>query len=84
MRGGDSGEVIVPSNPDESLLWEHVADGSMPPKTRLPEDEKSVLRGWIAAGARWGADPIDPYRTTTEKRAGRDWWSLQPVARPTP
>src|SRR4051794_29752674 len=34
LRGGDSGEVIVPGKPEESLLWEQVADGSMPPRTK--------------------------------------------------
>src|SRR5262245_6109220 len=57
LRGGDSGAVIVPGKPEESLLWEHVADGSMPPKTKLLEAEKALLRDWIAAGASWGADP---------------------------
>jgi hypothetical protein len=41
-----------------------------------------VLRDWIAAGANWGTDPIDPWAVTTASRAGRDWWSLQPVRRP--
>ena len=26
-----------------------------------------------------GRDPIDPFRYTTERRAGYDWWSLQPL-----
>src|SRR5205809_4965012 len=59
LRGGDSGAAIVPGNPVESLLWEQIDDGTMPPKTKLLEDEKSILRAWIAAGAGWGTDPID-------------------------
>jgi hypothetical protein len=82
MQGGDSGEAIVPGKPGESLLWENVADGSMPPKSRLTGDEKAILHDWIAAGAPWGADPIDVHRFSTERRAGRDWWSLQPLVRP--
>src|SRR5262249_58527401 len=27
---------------------------------------------------------IDPFRVSTAKRAGHDWWSLQPVRRPIP
>ncbi|SIO60479.1 Concanavalin A-like lectin/glucanases superfamily protein [Singulisphaera sp. GP187] len=83
-RGGTSGEAFVPGKPDESLLWEQVADGTMPPKVKLSAAEKSTLRRWIAGGAEWGLDPIDTFRSTTEKRAGLDWWSLQPVVRPTP
>jgi hypothetical protein len=82
MEGGDQGVVIVPSKPDASLLWEYVHDGKMPPKKPLGDAEKNMLREWIAAGAVWGADPIDPFRATTDKRAGYDWWALQPVVRP--
>src|SRR5205814_778511 len=31
-----------------------------------------------------GADPIDPYRASTDRRGGYDWWSFQPVRRPEP
>jgi len=82
MKGGDGGEAIVPGKPDESLLWENVADGSMPPKSKLSDREKAALRAWIEAGATWGTDPIDPYLATTDRRAGRDWWSFQPVTHP--
>ncbi len=37
------------------------------------------LRDWIAGGATWGSDPIDPFRITTDSRAGYDWWSLRPI-----
>src|SRR5690606_7392385 len=65
-------------------LWQRVADGEMPPKKSLADDERALLKDWIAAGARWGTDPIDPFRFTTDVRAGYDWWSLQPVKRPVP
>ncbi len=80
--GGESGKVIVPGMPDESLLWQHVRDEEMPPKHPLPEAEKQLLRRWIATGAKWGTDPIDPFRLTTNSRAGYDWWSLQPLRSP--
>ena len=55
-----------------------------PPRNRCQRHEKAALRDWIAAGAVWGTDPIDPFQATTSRRAGRDWWSLQPIHRPTP
>ena len=82
MLGGEAGAAIVAGKPEESSLWERVEAGEMPPKNPLPADERSALRAWIASGAAWGTDPIDPYQVTTSRRAGRDWWSLQPVARP--
>ena len=54
----------------------------MPPKKPLTDAEKSILRRWIESGAKWGQDPIDPYRITTETRAGYDWWSLRKVVSP--
>ena len=82
MLGGEAGAAIVAGKPEESSLWERVEAGEMPPKNPLPADERAALRAWIASGAAWGTDPIDPYQVTTSRRAGRDWWSLQPVARP--
>ena len=84
LAGGKSGPAIVPGKLDESPLWERVEADEMPPKSPLPAAEKAALRDWIAAGANWGTDPIDPYQVTTSRRAGRDWWSLQPVRRPQP
>ena len=64
-------------------LWELIASDKMPPKKPLPAAEKALFKEWIASGAKWGTDPIDAFATTTEKHAGRDWWSLQTVRRPT-
>jgi hypothetical protein len=84
LRGGESGEVIAAGEPDDSLLWQFVEGGEMPPKKPLPESEQQILRNWIAAGAKWNGGPLDPLKLTTDSRAGRDWWSLQPVKTITP
>ena len=73
---------VTPGKPDASELWKKVAAGEMPPKKPLSANEKAVLKEWIASGAKWGTDPIDAFATTTAKRAGRDWWSLQPDKTP--
>jgi hypothetical protein len=82
--GGKHGAVIVAGQPEESRLWERVEDGEMPPKAALPAADKEAIRAWIASGARWGTDPIDPLRHGGATRAGYDWWSLRPVVRPEP
>ena len=82
FKRGKSGPGIVPKDLAKSVLWQRVEAGEMPPKKPLPEKEKAILKAWIASGAAWGTDPIDPFRVTTSKRAGYDWWSLQPVKRP--
>src|SRR5262249_41811505 len=50
----------------------------------LPDAEKDGLRRWITSGAEWGTTPIDPLRFGGDRRAGYDWWSLQPVVRHEP
>src|SRR5579871_4303633 len=35
FAGGESGRTIVPGKPDESLLWQRVSAGEMPPKKPL-------------------------------------------------
>ena len=82
MAGGDSGVVVAPGRPDESLLWQRVIAEEMPPETVLPESERDLLRRWLTSGAKWGSDPIDPFRFTSARSAGYDWWSLQPIVRP--
>jgi hypothetical protein len=54
----------------------------MPPEKRekLTAAEQKLLREWIAADAKWAADPIDPFLYTSDRRAGYNWWSLQPIA----
>src|SRR5262245_41760790 len=78
---GEKGPVTA-GKPDASLLWKKVNADEMPPKKPLTVAEKALLKAWIADGAVWGTDPIDPFAITTKLRAGRDWWSLQPIKRP--
>jgi hypothetical protein len=82
LAGGESGPAIEPGKPAASLLWERIAANEMPPKHPLPAAEREAIKAWIAAGAKWGTDPIDPFRYSTAARAGYDWWSLQPIKRP--
>ncbi|MCA9118519.1 MAG: hypothetical protein KDA79_25835, partial [Planctomycetaceae bacterium] len=53
FRGGESGEAVVRSRPEESLLYEMVRDGLMPPEgsTALSKDEIELIRRWIDGGA---------------------------------
>jgi hypothetical protein len=85
LKGGESGPSITPGKPDESLLWQYVESDEMPQdRPPLSAAEKSILRQWIADGAPWGEATIDPFLATTDRRAGYDWWSLQPVQSPQP
>ena len=70
------------------LALELVTKGEMPPKIKglsqkLPEAEIALLKAWVDSGAPWPSQRVlDLYETTTDVRAGRDWWSLQPIERP--
>ncbi len=79
VKGGESGKPYVPMDSSKSLLWERVSTDEMPPKHPLEAEQKVVLKRWIDEGAKWGTSPIDPFAVTTSSRAGRDWWSLQPL-----
>jgi hypothetical protein len=86
LKGGDSGAVLKPGDAGGSELLTRVMDGEMPPKGRRPlaADETALLREWITGGAAWASDPIDPFLYTSERRAGYNWWSLQPVRKVEP
>jgi mono/diheme cytochrome c family protein len=54
-RVASNREMVVPSSPKESELWELVSRGEMPPPDSptgaLTADQKELIRTWIAAGA---------------------------------
>jgi mono/diheme cytochrome c family protein len=78
LAGGKSGVVIVPGEPDASLLVERVTAGEMPPRSPLGRAEVAILRAWVEASAPYPGAPVTPLG------AGRDWWSLQPIGSATP
>lgn len=82
FEGGESGRVIEPGQPDDSLLWQYIDAGEMPPKKPLAAEERARFRSWIEHGAEWIGGDIDPLQYTSESRAGYDWWSLQPLNPP--
>jgi hypothetical protein len=84
MKGGDGGEAVVAGKAADSLLWERVSSDEMPPEHPLGKQEKDSLKQWIQEGVNWGRTPLDLFSITTDRRAGRDWWSLQPLRNVTP
>jgi cytochrome c553 len=53
FRGSDSGPIVTPGNPGESLLFSVLQEGRMPPdkKSPLSASEVETVRRWIQAGA---------------------------------
>ena len=64
LKGGDSGAVIVPGNPAESLLLQKISlphgneDAMPPPRVGLRLRKRSIaaVREWIESGASWPND----------------------------
>ena len=54
-RIAENPEMVIPSSPDESELWQLVKHGEMPPpdapRGPLSEAQKNIIRAWIADGA---------------------------------
>src|SRR5262249_36246026 len=53
IRGGESGPALIPTNPENSLIFSKVAAKKMPPKKPLTSGEIKTVQDWIAAGALW-------------------------------
>lgn len=60
LKGGDSGAVILPGKPADSILFTQLAAGAethMPPKKQLSDADREAVRQWIAALAEAPAAP---------------------------
>jgi hypothetical protein len=83
LKGGDSGPVIVPGDPNASLLIKAIrytdTDLQMPKDKKLPDDEIADLETWVKMGA------PDPRIVTADQRKWQDdktnHWAWQPVRR---
>ncbi len=86
MRGGDSGQVILPGKGADSLLVRRVI--GMPGEDRMPMEAEplpaaqiALLRAWIDQGARWpetaAVAAVAPAPAEGERR---HWAYIRPVA----
>ena len=89
LKGGKSGPGLVPGKPEESLIYQRIVKGQMPPD-KLAKDlavelptasETEKIRAWIAAGAP-GPEAIALPPDALVKDADRQFWSFQPPKRP--
>ena len=87
QKGGDSGVVIVPGEPEKSLLLKALSyrdsDLQMPPDGKLADETIGLLREWIQRGA---PDPRDEGAGKVAEEPGIDYedgrkfWSfIRPV-----
>jgi hypothetical protein len=79
--GGNSGQIVVPGDPDASLLIQAIRyqddDLQMPPKDkRLSEEQVAILEKWVRLGA------VDPREATVAVDVSTKHWAFQPVRQP--
>ncbi|MEE2681081.1 MAG: DUF1549 domain-containing protein [Planctomycetota bacterium] len=94
LAGGDGGPVIVPGDPEASLLWVAISyqdpEFQMPPRGMLGAREREDVRRWIASGAvlpPGGPAVSEPTREDGEPfdwNRERAFWSYQPISDPDP
>ena len=90
-KGGDSGEVIIPGDPKNSLLikamhWDPKEGLEMPPKTKLDEGTVADFEAWILMGA---PDPRKGKAASIKKvfwtqEQADNHWAYKPIAKPVP
>jgi hypothetical protein len=84
LKGGRSGEALVPSREDESLIWEKLEADAMPPgEKKLSSREKATIAAWIRQGAktvRPEPESLPPGPVFSDEE--RAFWSFQPIRRP--
>ena len=91
LRGGESGPVVTPGKPAESLLIDAVRYRSveMPPQGKLPDDQIAKLARWVEMGLPWpeGDKPAEPAprgKPFEITAAQRQFWAFQPIAAAAP
>jgi hypothetical protein len=92
LAGGESGPVIVPGKPAESVLVEAIKWESfeMPPTGKLSENQIATLTEWIRLGAPMPMDHGSGTGVAVRKTRGvitdedRQWWAFQLIRRPAP
>jgi mono/diheme cytochrome c family protein len=55
MNGSDSGKVVVPGDPNQSLLIQRITDMTgkqMPPQTLMSKEDIAVIVAWVQQGAK--------------------------------
>ncbi len=84
LQGGESGPAITPHQPQDSLLYQRIANDEMPPgDKKLSAQEKATIERWIAQGARTRRpEPEDPAAASQWTEEERSHWAFQPVRRP--
>jgi len=88
-RGGHSGPVVAPGEPDISRLIQAVRYDSglvgMPPTGKLPDREIEALAEWVRMGAPWPEQKAPVVTSEVRSEDGRnDHWAWKPIKKHDP
>ena len=78
LRGGESGKVVIPGDPDKSLLIRairHQGDLKMPQNEKLPADAVEALTAWVKMGVPWP----ETDKVAEDSAGWKKHWAFQPV-----
>ncbi len=86
LKGGESGKVIIPNKPEDSLLIKAIkyeGELKMPPRKKLSAEHITLLTDWVKNGAAWpddgGTDVVEvggPHKVTDKN------WAFQKMQKP--
>ena len=51
MSGGNSGDLVIPGDYQNSILWQRIDSGEMPPAGDISNDQLELIENWIMQGA---------------------------------
>jgi mono/diheme cytochrome c family protein len=85
MRGGNSGPVIVPGKPDESILIKAVRytdeRRKMPPAGKLRDEQVATLVEWVSGGAIWPEAPANFFTSKVQPIFAQNCYACHTNAR---
>ena len=90
LKGGEQGPAVIVGKPQESLLVRlirHEDEPNMPEDAaKLSDEAIEQISAWIASGAAYDKPLVDTAEAFTAKTVSakdRQFWSFQPLSRPT-
>ena len=84
QKGGDNGPATIAGNHKESLIWQRVSSGAMPPAdNNLSPQEIRIIEQWIQRGAKnLNIEPESLDNSTYFTKAELEFWAFQPIEKP--
>ena len=70
MSGGNNGDLVIPGDYQNSILWQRIDSGEMPPAGDISNDQLELIENWIMQGALEEVLKID------EKKINPDHFTL--------